>query len=615
MSDTQPQTVVPGDGPGADYVSKTAIWIILTSFCLIAITLLVLFVVFWPDPDSEPATASVAAVQSSSSEKPAPDTQPTQTTAGPTSDNATMENATSNNATFDQTTSDKTAPAKTPGKNPNKPADTNKPADNKPAETGLKITSISPASSGRTGGTLALISGSGFATGATVKFGESPATDVAVVCKELIRVKVPAHPAGVVDVIVKIDGNTTDLTQGFAYRDALRQSDILLLVLLAGALGGTLYSLISLSWYIGNRELKWSWVPSYVTRPFTAAALACIFFLTLVTGVWTDPTGKGQLWIIGLSALVGLFSKQAYEKLKAIFEAALTSAPKGADQVKTVPAGGLGIDKSSGPAAGGDIVQITGSGFTAATTVLFDTVAATSVRVDSPTVLHVGVPPHAAGQVNVTVTNPGTPPEIRTVKYTYLDAAPAPAPKAPPAPDSGLVIDKSSGPAAGGDTVQITGSGFTAATTVRFDTLAATSVNVNSSTVLQAIAPPHAAGQVDITVTNPGTPPEIRSVKYTYLDAAPAPAPNVPPAPDSGLVIDKSSGPAAGGDTVQITGSGFTAATTVRFDTLAATSVNVNSSTVLQAVAPPHAAGQVDIIVTNPGVLPEVRTVKYTYTP
>jgi hypothetical protein len=418
MSDTQPQTVVPGDGPGADYVSKTAIWIILTSFCLIAITLLVLLVVFWPDPDSAPATASVAAVQSSSSEKPAPDTQPTQTTAGATSDNATMENATSNNATSDQTTSDKTAPAKKPPQTPGK-KNPNKPADNKPAETGLKVTSISPASSGPTGGTLALISGSGFANGATVKFGESPATDVAVVCKELIRVKVPAHPAGVVDVIVKIDGNTTDLTQGFAYRDALRQSDILLLVLLAGALGGTLYSLISLSWYIGNRELKWSWVPSYVTRPFTAAALACIFFLTLVTGVWTDPTGKGQLWIIGLSALVGLFSKQAYEKLKAIFEAALTSAPKGADQVKTVPAGGLGIDKSSGPAAGGDTVQITGSGFTAATTVRFDTLAATSVNVNSSTVLQAVAPPHAAGQVDIIVTNPGVPPEVRTVKYTY----------------------------------------------------------------------------------------------------------------------------------------------------------------------------------------------------
>src|SRR5205085_11013356 len=133
---------------------------------------------------------------------------------------------------------------------------------------------------------------------------------------------------------------------GFAYRDSLTQRSVLLLVLLAGALGGTLYSLVSLSWYIGNREFKWSWVPSYIVRPLTAASLACIFFLTLVTGVWTDQTGTNQLWMLRLTALVGLSSKQGYEKLKAIFEPVPTPAPKGADTPKTIPAGGLAIGES-----------------------------------------------------------------------------------------------------------------------------------------------------------------------------------------------------------------------------------------------------------------------------
>ncbi|HEX3525503.1 MAG TPA: IPT/TIG domain-containing protein [Thermoanaerobaculia bacterium] len=381
------QEVIPGDGPGRGYVSKTGIGVIMGLFCLLALGLLSLLVWSWPDPEPTPASTSISAVKASAAGKPSPG------------------NAASTNPA-DTTPADKT---------------TKSGGDAAPPDIELKITGISPSSSDLNGGPLALISGSGFADPVTVKFGEIQATDVAVVSKELIRVKVPAHAVGPVDVSVKADGKTTELSQGFAYRESLKPRAVLLLVLLAGALGGTLYSLISLSWYIGNRELKWSWVPSYLVRPLTAAALASIFFLTLVTGVWPDQTGKGQLWIVGVSALVGLFSKQGYEKLKTIFEAVLAPAPKGADTPKTAPVGGLALDKNSGPFAGGGIVQITGSGFTSATTVQFGAVAATSVRVDSPTILHVVVPSQAApGQVNVTVTNPGNPPVIRTVQYTYI---------------------------------------------------------------------------------------------------------------------------------------------------------------------------------------------------
>ncbi len=418
MNDQQAQTVIPGGGPGAEYVSKTTIWRLLTSFCLVALGLLSALVGLWPDSEPEPAPKYVAAAQPTSTGKP-PSTditsdQTTDNTTAQTTDNTTTDNGAPGKATTANTTTDKNKKdTKPPGTNP--PQNTPK----KDSEAAFKITSISPASDDPKGGALALISGSGFPNAVKVKFGEAQATDVTVVCNELIRVKVPAHAVGVVDVTVTDHDKATELTQGFSFRDSLKQRYVLLLVLLAGALGGTLYSLISLSWYVGNREFKWSWVPSYIIRPFTSAAMACIFFLTLVTGVWTDQTGKGQLWIVGLAALVGLFSKQGYEKLKAIFEAVLAAAPKGADTLKTVPAGGLGIDKSSGPAAGGNIVQITGSGFTAATTVQFDNVAATSIRLDSPNVLHVIVPPHAPGQINVTVTNPGNPPETRTVKYTY----------------------------------------------------------------------------------------------------------------------------------------------------------------------------------------------------
>ena len=421
MDNEQPQTVIPGNGPGEEYVGKTGMWIILAVFCLLAFGLLGFLVGLWPDPEPASDRTPAATVKPSSAGKPSPtNTAPTQTSdnAPPqTTDNTATDTTTTDNTNTGNTTTGNTTTGKRDSNLTN--SMTSRTTDTKGSEAGFKITSISPASSDPKGGALALISGSGFPNTVTVEFGESQATEVTVVNNELIRLKVPNHDVGVVNVTVRGDGKTAELAQGFTYRESLTQRYILLLVLLAGALGGTLYSLISLSWYIGNREFKWSWVPSYFVRPLTAASLACIFFLTLVTGVWTDQSGKGRLWIVGFAALVGLFSKQGYEKLKAIFEAVLTPAPKGADTPKTVPVGGLGIDTSSGPAAGGGIVQITGSGFTAATTVQFDTVSATSIRVDSPTVLHVVVPPHAPGQVNITVTNPGTPPLIRTVKYTY----------------------------------------------------------------------------------------------------------------------------------------------------------------------------------------------------
>lgn len=74
---------------------------------------------------------------------------------------------------------------------------------------------------------------------------------------------------------------------------------------------------------------------------------------------------------------------------------------------------------------------------------------------------------------------------------------------------------------------------------------------------------------------------------------AAAPAPTV-------TAVSPSSGPAAGGTTVTVTGTNFTGATAVSFGSAAATGVHVLSSTQLSAVAPPG-SGTVDVRVTGPG--------------
>lgn len=73
------------------------------------------------------------------------------------------------------------------------------------------------------------------------------------------------------------------------------------------------------------------------------------------------------------------------------------------------------------------------------------------------------------------------------------------------------------GPASGGTTVSITGSGFTGAIAVSFGTTSATSFIVNSDSLITAITPIHSPETVFVTVTTPsGTSPDVPAAYYVY---------------------------------------------------------------------------------------------------
>ncbi len=72
------------------------------------------------------------------------------------------------------------------------------------------------------------------------------------------------------------------------------------------------------------------------------------------------------------------------------------------------------------------------------------------------------------------------------------------------APPRLLSASVASGPASGGTSVALTGTGLTGATAVDFGNAAAASFVVNSDTSITAVAAPAAAGTVDITVTTAG---------------------------------------------------------------------------------------------------------------
>jgi hypothetical protein len=78
------------------------------------------------------------------------------------------------------------------------------------------------------------------------------------------------------------------------------------------------------------------------------------------------------------------------------------------------------ISPGSGPAAGGTVVTIKGSGLTSATGVKFGSAASPLVKVASDSELSAVSPPGQAGTVDVTVTTPnGTSPTTGNTKFSY----------------------------------------------------------------------------------------------------------------------------------------------------------------------------------------------------
>ncbi|GAB3243448.1 IPT/TIG domain-containing protein [Nocardioides dilutus] len=236
------------------------------------------------------------------------------------------------------------------------------------------------------------------------------------------------------------------------------------------------------------------------------------------------------------------------------------------------------LDPSSGPTAGGTVVDISGTGLSGTTSVSFGGVPA-PFTVLSDAAVRATSPAHAAGAVPVTVQTPaGT---SAPLSFTYQ--APAPPPVV-------VLVAPPTGPVTGGTAVTITGTGFTGATAVEFDGTAATSFTVDSDTSISATTPAHAAGPVAVSVTTPVDTSTVPGL-FTYLEV---------PVPPVVVLVTPPTGPVTGGTAVTITGTGFTGATAVEFDGTAATSFTVDSDTSISATTPAHAAGPVAVSVTTP---------------
>jgi hypothetical protein len=255
------------------------------------------------------------------------------------------------------------------------------------------------------------------------------------------------------------------------------------------------------------------------------------------------------------------------------------------------------IGPTVGPAGGGTSVTIAGTGFRPGATVSFGGTAASIVTVANSSQITATTPAHTPGQVDVVVTNVDSQSDTLSGGFVYYSSN-APAPTI-------TGVSPSHGSHAGGDSVTVTGTGFQPGATVSLGGTAATNVTVASASRLTATVPAHAAGAVTVAISNPDSQSGSLDAAYTY-DAAQAPAPAL-------TGISNPGGLTSGGYALTLTGTGFQTGATVTFGGTPATSVVVVSASEITLVAPAHAVGAVDVVVTNPDAQSATLTNGFTY--
>jgi hypothetical protein len=433
---------------------------------------------------------------------------------------------------------------------------------NKYTYTALPVVSrISPAVGPLTAGTAVTITGTGLTGATTVNFGSTPGTITANTATS-ISVTAPGG-SGAVDVTVITPGGTSSVTPAdkFTYQAAPFVSST---SPIAGSVTGgrsvTLYG----TGFTGATVVDFGSTPATITANtgslitvIAPAHAAGVVDVTVTTLLGTSATGTGDQYT---------------------YEAAAPTVSS--------------ISPTSGSVTGGTSVTITGTAFTGATAVNFGSITGTITGTPTATSITATAPAGTAGIVDVTVITPGGTSATGTGdQYTYVVF-----------PVVGS-ISPTSGSVTGGQSVTITGTNLTGVTAVKFGSTAATHVTVVSGTSITATAPA-GSGIVNVTVIKLGKTSTVTPAdKYTYVAA---------PVVSS---ISPKAGPLTDGQSVTLTGTGFTGATTVNFGGTAATHMTVVSGTSITATAPAHAAGVVDVTVITPGGTSATGTGdKFTYT-
>jgi hypothetical protein len=188
-------------------------------------------------------------------------------------------------------------------------------------------------------------------------------------------------------------------------------SDVTLITLamLAGALGAWLASVKSFVGFTGTRSFVPSWGFFYLFRPGFGAGLALIVHLAHRMGsVGVATSANNPAVVVFYSALVGLFSEEALQKLHEIFSTIFGVQDKRSDKMGEKGPSGQGPSLTAATAsAASREISIDGANFVSSSTVLVDNVARPSSFVnDKKLTLRLDPMPAAGTTIALKVRNP-----------------------------------------------------------------------------------------------------------------------------------------------------------------------------------------------------------------
>ncbi len=403
----------------------------------------------------------------------------------------------------------------------------------------LAVDTVTPNVVPSTGGVEVTVTGRGFDDATRVSFGGSTGVRHTLVNSNLMRVLVPAHPAGTFDVRASNRDATFVLPQAIEFFDALAID--LIRPATAPTAGGVDVTIDGAGFGPG------------MTFEFGGAA-------AVLQSV--DATGNQAVVTVPANA-AGLVDVRALTATDATIVQDAFYYSTGALAIGAV-------QPNEGQAVGGGEVTIIGAGLDDANlSVEFDGIAATIVDQGAGYVT-VQIPAHAPGVVDVTVRTP-TETDNLAGGFTYVDDIWIDA------------IMPNTGDAAGGYTVTLQGEGFTGATRVLFGVVSSQFTVIDDQNI-EVTVPAQSAGVVDVTV-------ERGSVDATFVDgftySEPIEVFNVIPA----------RGSVAGNTYVTILGRGFVGNLSVEFDGTAGLDIQTVDAQTITVRTPPHAPGVVDVDV------------------
>ena len=257
-------------------------------------------------------------------------------------------------------------------------------ASNAPA-----VSSLSPSTGAASGGTAVTITGTNFASGATVTFGGTAASNVVVVNGTTITATTPAGSAGAVTVTVTVNGQSGSLINGFTYIGVPTVSSVSPNE--GSTAGGTAVTITGTNFASG----------ATVTFGGTAASNVVVVNGTTITA--TTPAGSAGAVTVTVTNPGSQSGNLANGFTYAVVPTVSSVAP------------------NNGPVAGGTAVTITGTNFASGATVTFGGTAASNVVVVNGTTITATTPAGSAGAVTVTVTVNGQSGSL-TSGYTYNGA-------------------------------------------------------------------------------------------------------------------------------------------------------------------------------------------------